>query len=220
MSTRPDPLPRAFFARDADEVARDLVGKSLVHGDTSGRIVETEAYFGTPEHNAHLAARDDLPKRLREALARYGDPASHAGRRMTPRNEPMWGPAGISYVYILHGHACLNVTTGEDGEPQAVLLRAAELPDAPAKTASGPGRLTRTFGVTKAHDRVPLTTPPLYLGEVVPHEDLERPPRLGRGPRVNVSGAEWYPFRFADLSSDAVSKGPALKRMRRRADAT
>jgi len=103
----PPPLPAAFFCRPTAEVARDLLGTDLWRrlpdgALLSGRIVETEAYFG-PD-----------------------DEASHAFRR-TPRSEVMYGPGGRAYVYFTYGmHFCLNVVCGRQGKPGAVLLRALE----------------------------------------------------------------------------------------------
>ena len=100
-------LGRSFFARDTLVVARELLGQRLVaagvEGRTSGFIVEVEAYVGE------------------------GDRASHARSGPTQRNRAMYGPAGCAYVYFIYGmHYCLNIVTGEDGFPAAVLIRALE----------------------------------------------------------------------------------------------
>ncbi|MDP8977645.1 MAG: DNA-3-methyladenine glycosylase, partial [Actinomycetota bacterium] len=104
MTGVPDRLARAFLARPAPEVAADLVGALLVRADERlvARIAEAEAYM---RH----------------------DPACHAHRGRTARNEPLWGPAGHAYVYFSYGmHWCLNVSTGAPGDAQGCLLRAAE----------------------------------------------------------------------------------------------
>ena len=95
-------LSRAFFARDALTVAPVLLGKTLLHGETGGVIVETEAYIGP------------------------GDRACHAfGGKRTKRTEPLFGEAGHAYVYLIYGlYCCLNVVTGLPGQPQCVLIRA------------------------------------------------------------------------------------------------
>jgi len=96
-------LKRDFYARGAVEVARDLLGKVLVHGSAAGIIVETEAYLGG----------DDL--------------ASHSARGITDRTRVIFGPPGHAYVYFVYGmYECLNVVTEPDGKAGAVLLRALE----------------------------------------------------------------------------------------------
>jgi len=100
-------LPRAFFGRATLDVASDLIGKVFVHNRrgvrTSGVIVEVEAYIGE------------------------SDPACHAAPGRTPRNAPLYGPPGFSYVYLNYGIHCLvNVVTEEEGSPAAVLIRALE----------------------------------------------------------------------------------------------
>lgn len=211
----PRALPRRFFARDADIVARDLLGRILVHEAEGARmacrIVETEAYFGPAGCNPHLATRDDMPARLRARLLREGDPASHSYRGVTKRNEVMYGPPGRSYVYLIYGmHECLNVVTGpaRDHEPQAVLLRAGEpvegidamrarRPTArrPTDLASGPGRLTRAMGITRAQDRLDITRGALRFEEGRPVARVEATPRIG------VVGAEDLRLRFVEKDS-------------------
>lgn len=149
------PLPAAFFARPTLVVARELLGARLVHetpeGRRSGVIVEVEAYVGE------------------------SDPGCHAWPGPTQRNQPLYGPPGIAYVYLNYGiHALLNVVTEADGQPAAILLRGivpeeglAEMrrrrtrgrgatpPD--PQLCRGPGNLARAFGVTLAHNETPLT---------------------------------------------------------------
>src|SRR3954468_11701854 len=100
-------LPRSFYARPTLIVAKDLLGKVLVHrsgaGVAGGMIVETEAYIGED------------------------DPACHAAPGPTRRNEPLYGPAGIAYVYLNYGiHYLVNAVTEAEGHPAAVLIRALE----------------------------------------------------------------------------------------------
>src|ERR1043165_1930392 len=97
-------LPRSFYARHTVEVARDLLGKILVHGKTSGRIIEVEAYLG---------GGDDL--------------AAHTARGITDRTRVIFGPPGHAYVYLIYGiYQCLNLVCQPEGIAGCVLLRALE----------------------------------------------------------------------------------------------
>ncbi len=149
-------LPRAFYARPTLDVARDLIGKVLVHrgsgGLTAGAIVEVEAYVGE------------------------ADPACHAAAGPTPRNAPMYGPPGHAYVYFNYGvHYLVNVVTEPEGMPAAVLLRALTpldglalmrqhrgprrdgSPVADLDLCRGPGNLTRAMGIGPGENRADLT---------------------------------------------------------------
>lgn len=202
------PMARAFYARPALEVARDLIGCQLVHelrgARLVGTIVECEAYGAD-------------------------DPGSHAARGKTQRNAPMFETPGIAYVYFTYGmHWCLNVVTDTDGRAGAVLIRAIEPVEGLARIrknrpgisrdrdlARGPGRLTQAFGISGAHNRVDLTRPPLYIspGERYPHEALSTTPRIGLGAKQD--GRQW---RFAVKGSPWVSRGstaPSRPRARR-----
>jgi DNA-3-methyladenine glycosylase len=145
-------LPRSFYDRPTLAVARDLLGKVLVHrtadGIAAGMIVETEAYVGE------------------------SDPACHAAAGPTRRNEPLYGEPGRAYVYFNYGMHCLfNAVTERKGFPAAVLVRALE----PAEGESlirarrgrphvaahdlcrGPGNLARALGITLDENRLDLT---------------------------------------------------------------
>ncbi|HVL48512.1 MAG TPA: DNA-3-methyladenine glycosylase [Candidatus Thermoplasmatota archaeon] len=201
------PRDASFFARDADVVARALLGDvleaTLPDGSTRrARIVETEAYFGPPRANAALARRrDHASAPWRRAVVAEGDAASHAFRGPTPRAGIMFGPPALAYVYIAYGmHACLNVVTGRAGDPQAVLVRAAEpLDGAPARAASGPGRLARHLGVTRRLNGHALDAPPLRVLAGEP------PEAVAVSRRVGVAAAVDLPLRFADAASPAVT---------------
>src|SRR5580700_9629070 len=96
-------LRRAFYDRPAIEVARDLLGKILVHGRTAGVIVETEAYLGG------------------------GDLAAHSARGITDWTRVIFGPPGHAYVYLIYGmYECLNLVCEPTGHPGCVLIRALE----------------------------------------------------------------------------------------------
>lgn len=123
-------LEYAFFHRECPEVARDLVGKLLTRrmpeGELRMRISETEAYCGE------------------------ADTACHAHKGRTKRTEVLYGSAGTIYVYLCYGiHWLLNIVTGEEGKPQAVLIRA-------CTEAPGPGRLTKAMRITGEWNRKTL----------------------------------------------------------------
>lgn len=132
------PLPRAFFARDPRLVARELLGKVLVHRHRGAvravRIVETEAYLGERDEASH---------------ARFGP---------TPRAAVMFGPPGFAYVYLVYGmHHCMNVVTGEDGAASAVLLRAGEPLSGCLAEPRGPGKLCQALAIRRErHDGLDL----------------------------------------------------------------
>lgn len=220
-------LPRAFFARDADLVARDLLGKLVVH-DLGGerlacRIVETEAYFGPAGRNPHLAARRDMPGALRKHLIAHGDPASHSFVGITPRNRIMYGPPGYWYVYLIYGmHECVNVVTGpqDEPEPQAVLLRAGEPVEGVeamlarrratkgTEVASGPAKLAQAMGITRAHYGADATRPPLRFEDAPPVAKVDVTPRIG------VVGGEDLLLRYAERGNPHVSRAtPKGKRI-------
>jgi len=150
--------------RSTLEVARDLLGmvlcRRLPDGEVlRGRILEVEAYDG--------------PR----------DRANHAWRGLTPRNAPMFEAGGIAYVYLVYGmHHCLNVVTGAKNYPAAVLLRGAESPR-DGLSASGPGRLSRAFGVDRTLNGEPLTGRTLWLeeGAPPPRSSITRTARIGVG---------------------------------------
>ena len=166
----------------------------------TGRIVEVEAYLGAD------------------------DPASHAFRGPTARNRSMFGPPGHAYVYFTYGmHYCLNVVTGPEGQPHAVLLRAlqptrgltrwrAARPDLPlARIASGPGRLCRALGLSRSHDGLDLTRSALTLS-ARPHG--YDPGAIRAGPRIGIRTAREAPYRFWLPGEPAVSRagrGPGLR---------
>ena len=199
------PLPLSFYARDVLDVARELLGKVLIHESDDGpvavRLVETEAYRGPDDRAAH----------------------SYGGRR-TRRNESMWGPAGHCYVYLCYGiHWCLNVVTKEQGVPQAVLVRAGEVIEGQeimerrrgrkvprAALARGPGCLTKALGVTGALDGASLLVGTMRIIDApeVPESEVGVSPRIG----IGYAGEHTeLPWRFFVAGSASVS-GPARLR--------
>lgn len=190
-------LPRRFYARPALAVARDLLGCTLSwrgpSGAMAGRIVEVEAYLGAD------------------------DPASHAYNGPTARNRSMFGPPGHAYVYFTYGmHHCLNVVTGAEGLPYAVLLRAlvptrglarwrGTRPDLPVgRIASGPGRLCRALGLDRSQDGLDLTHSALTVR--APPAGFV-PGAIRAGPRIGIRLARAAPYRFWLAGEPAVS-GP------------
>ena len=179
-------LTRRWFARDAPEVAANLLGKVLVvdgdDGQVSGRIIETEAYTAD-------------------------DPASHSFNGPTKRNELMFGPAGYLYVYLSYGlHCCANVVTGAPGDGQAVLIRAIEpvagidamrsrRPGRPDRQlADGPGKLCVALGIDLSMNGLDVTDP---AASIRVFDDGTRPPSDPMtGPRVGISKALDRAWRY------------------------
>ena len=188
-------LPRSFFDRDPVAVARDLLGKLVIHDEPGqvlvGRIVETEAY-----------------------LANH-DSAAHSYRGQTPRNAVMFGPPGYAYVYAMHRYHCLNVVTEGEGQPSAILIRAVEPleghevmaprrgTDRLANLTSGPGKLCQSFGIDRAFNAWDVTQGDrLWLAE--PRTDIEI--EIGVTPRIGVTSAQEALLRFCDIASSCLSR--------------
>ena len=190
-----EPLSRAFFARDTLTVARELLGKTLVHGETGGIIVETEAYIGP------------------------GDKGSHAyGGRRTKRTEPLFCEAGCAYVYLIYGlYCCLNVVTGLPGQPQCVLIRALR-PALGLETMAlrrggkperelcrGPGKLCLALDIDRELNERDMTQGDFVFlpGEDIPEDRIERSKRIG----IDYAGeARDYLWRFTVRGDPYVSR--------------
>jgi DNA-3-methyladenine glycosylase len=186
-------------------VARDLLGAVVVHAGLSLRLTEVEAYAG-----GH-------------------DPASHAFRGRTARNEVMFGPAGHAYVYFTYGmHFCMNLVTGPPGEASAVLLRAGAVvagldtarerrPGAADRDlARGPARLTKCLAVGRAQNGTDVTAGRAGLrvrpGDAMPADAVRW------GPRVGVNAAPDLPWRAWIAEEPSVSAyRPHVPRNRARA---
>ena len=196
-------LPQDFYQRATLEVARDLLGKVLVHrtrdGVTAGTIVEVEAYVGED------------------------DPACHAAAGPTTRNAPLYGPPGHAYVYLNYGlHDMVNAVTEPAGFPAAVLLRALEPveglalmhrrrdrakwrkgkpPVKDAELCRGPGNLTLAMGIDRSLDTTPLFAPPLTI------ED--RGVAIGAvtwGPRIGITKGVEHAWRGCVTGHASVSR--------------
>jgi len=156
-------LAESFYRRDTVTVARALLGKTLVVGDVSGVICEVEAYLG------------------------LDDGAAHASRGITKRTKVIYGPPGRAYVYLIYGmHECLNLIAEPDGTPGCVLIRG-------VTGVSGPGRLTRHFGITRAHN----ATTAFEASSVIRVYDTGlRAGRIDATPRIGISKAVDWPLRF------------------------
>ncbi len=180
----------SFFRRDARDVAADLIGCSLIHetGERrSGRIIETEAYLGNT------------------------DPASHASGGKTSRNSTMYGPPGRSYVYICYGiYHMFNIVTGEDGDPQAVLVRAIKPLEGLERmrehrgleedrnVCNGPGKLCQALEIENGHSDLDITEESLRVegGDGGPIEQTTR---------IGVSGGKDLEYRFLEKDNPHVS---------------
>ncbi len=166
-------ISKDFFNRDTKKVARELLGKFLVRRigkkEISGMITEVEVYDG-----------------LR-------DKASHASRGKTARNEIMFGEAGYFYVYFTYGmHFMLNIVTREHGYPAAILIRGTD-------EVSGPGRLTKQFGIDKKlNGKLASRSSGLWFedrGIKISPKKIKRTPRIG----IDSAGPIWSqkPLRFS-----------------------
>jgi len=173
------PLPRRFFSRPTLTVARALLGCRVWHRRggrlVGGRIVEVEAYTD--------------------------DDASHSrGRRPTPRNAVMFGPAGHAYVYFTYGmHFCFNIVTERNEVPGAVLIRGLDEIDA----ANGPARLCRALGLDRRHNGLDLTADgDLWIERGRPRAGE----RIVQTRRVGIRVAADLPWRFYIAGSAGVSR--------------
>jgi DNA-3-methyladenine glycosylase len=181
-----------FFERPTIEVAPSLVGCVLVHGETAGMIVETEAYLGE------------------------GDLAAHASRGRTERTKVLFGPPGRAYVYFSYGmHECLNVVADREGTAGCVLLRALEPLCGVAEMyqrrnwhgpvkglANGPGKLTQALGVTRADYGRRLDRGELTIRAWRKKPEFE----LAVTPRVGITHCADWPLRFIWAGHPCLSR--------------
>ncbi len=191
-------LPRSFYSRDAETVAKELLGQILItrlpQGEARGLIVETEAYLGREDKAAH----------------------SFGGKK-TQRNEVLYGPAGHAYIYLIYGlYHLFNIVVGEPGDPQAVLIRALEplagfeIMAKRRKTeqkkllTSGPGRLSEAMGITRQLNGENLLGEPLFIAK-----GTDEPREIIAKPRIGIDYAqEWVdkPLRFYLANNFFISK--------------
>jgi len=184
-------LPRTFYTRPTLAVAKDLLGKFLVRRMPGGRlragkIVETEAYIGPDDRASH----------------------AFSGKR-TPRNKAEWMIGGHVYIYLVYGmHWQFNISTGKEGSPECVLIRALEPVDAAVNVANGPGKLCRWLKLDKSFYGEDMTTSKrLWVadsGVRVPRTQIIAGPRIG----IDYAGLHWagMPWRFYLRGNSAVSR--------------
>jgi len=201
-SEHPRKLPREFYARPVLTVARQCIGKILVHrtpeGEAAGRIVEAEAYRGPL------------------------DLAAHSSRGLTKRTTAMFGPPGHAYIYFLYGVCwAMNIVAAAEGKPHAVLIRALEpvrgvelmarrrgKPATSRELTNGPGKLTAALAITGADYGRDLCGDELFLEAA----DAGLPGnKIGRSARINVDYAgAWaaLPWRLYEKGNRYVSARP------------
>lgn len=200
-------LPRTFYLRPTLSVARDLIGKVLVRKRRglllAGRIIEVEAYRGED------------------------DPASHAYRGKTKRNEVMFWKGGHLYVYFTYGmHYCCNVVTEREGIGHAILLRALEpltglavmahhrrlnlrLPRTPYELCSGPARLCQAFAITSHENGIDLCGDQIWIAQEL---GVPKVHRIARSTRVGIARGVHHRWRFYLCNSPFVSPGKPSER--------
>jgi DNA-3-methyladenine glycosylase len=180
---------RSWFHRPVLDVAHDLVGCTLAHGETAGVIVETEAYH-------------------------YTEAACHAYVGITERTRVIWGPPGRAYVYRSYGiHALVNVVCEPDGVGAAVLIRAlvptegvevmrmrrGPVPD--AQLCNGPGKLTQALGIGLELNDTDLVGGPIELRPAAEPFEVVR-----SAPRIGISKAVDLDWRFTAAGHRGVSR--------------
>jgi DNA-3-methyladenine glycosylase len=184
-------LPRSFYRRATVDVARSLLGQILVHGETAGIIVETEAYLGG----------EDL--------------AAHSATGITDRTRVIFGPPGHAYIYLSYGmHDCLNIVAEPAGAPGCVLIRAIEPTEgldimrsrrarvrSDRDLASGPGKLTQALGITRA-----LSGKDMTKGNLVVRAGSTEGIAIVVTPRIGITKCADWPLRFIIKDNKFVSR--------------
>jgi len=195
-------MGRNFFIRPTLNVARDLLGKYLVHETNKyrlvGKIVEVEAYLGER------------------------DPASHSYRGKTKRNEVMFRSGGYLYVYFTYGmHFCCNVVTGREGIGRAVLLRAVEPIEgkqwirarrakSPTEVdlCNGPAKLCQAFGIDRRDNGTDLCGKIIWIGATASDGKKFA---IGSSTRIGISNGRKHRWRFFIQGNPFVSRGKPAK---------
>ena len=192
-------LQRPFYERNALIVAKELLGKQLVHhtheGKTVGKIVEVEAYVGPDDAGSH----------------------AYQGK-YTTRTAVMFGGGGHAYIYLIYGvYYCFNIVANQENFPEAVLIRALEPitgldlmkkrchTDQLLNLCNGPGKLCTAMGISKIQNRADLCGEAIYLlsGAAVAPESVVSTPRIN----IDYAGAARdYPWRFILKDNSFVSK--------------
>ena len=192
----PAPLPESFYLLPTLELAQALLGCLLIKeteaGTASGYIVETEAYMGPEDRAAHSF-----------------------GSRRTKRTEIMYAGPGRVYTYQMHTHTLVNVVSGPEEKPEAILIRAVEpaegidlmherrgLADI-RKLTNGPGKLCKALGITMEDYGLSFSKPPLYIAKGYTPKSIVSGPRIG----IDSSGeAKDYPWRFWEEGTRFLSR--------------
>jgi DNA-3-methyladenine glycosylase len=184
-------LSERFYNRSVHDVARDLIGCTVVHDGAAGTIVETESYHATEE-------------------------ACHAFVGLTPRNRVLFGPPAHAYVYLSYGiHSLLNFVAKPDSHAAAVLIRALEPVEGIdlmrerrgveriEELCSGPGKLTQALGIGLELNGVSLLGGPI---QVFPRSGAWNEPAVVTAPRIGITKATELPWRFCAAGSCFVSR--------------
>lgn len=191
VSSAPAALAASFYDRPVLEVARDLIGCVVQHGECAGVIVETEAYHDS-------------------------EPACHAFVGLTQRTETLFGPPGRAYVYRSYGiHAMLNAVCEREGVGAAVLIRALEPVDgielmrarrgleSVRELCSGPGKLTQALGIELSDNGADLERGPV---RILPRAGDWRGVTVVVDRRIGITKAVELPWRFSAAGSRFVSR--------------
>jgi DNA-3-methyladenine glycosylase len=193
-------LPRPFYDRDTVTVARELLGKLLVHRVAAGQP--------TPGPSQEGSAKVELIGRIVEVEAYLGphDLASHSSKGLTERTKIMFGPPGHAYVYLIYGmHHCMNVVTEREGHGAAVLLRAIEPVQSISARTNGPGLLSSAMQINRRLNGCDLLSDDFFIAT----GNDSAPVKIVKRPRIGVDYAGTWAkrhLRFYVQGSPFVSR--------------